>query len=120
MKKAKAKEIGIAPIAGVDADAEADADVGVNEELGGSCTAQAGCGTAGVVGVSWIECLEPVAVGSRQDMWQSALRTYLRAACPQGSSLRRGQKCLYRCLRGRGRYHRSVSSARTDRPVSDF
>jgi hypothetical protein len=123
MKKTEAKRRGIVPIVEVeaDADADADADVGVNEELDGACTAEAVDGTAGVGGVSWTECWEPVAVAMGSlDMWRSALRTYRRAACPQGSSLRRGQKCLYRCLRGRGRYHRSVSSARTDRPVSDF
>lgn len=119
MKNAETREMWVVLIVEVDADVGAGA--GVNEELDEPCTVKADGGTAGVGGVSWTECLEPVvvAMGSHLDTWRSALRTYRRTACPQGSILRRGQKCLYRCLRGRGRYHRSVSSVLTDRPASD-
>jgi hypothetical protein len=102
-------------ITGADVGARVDA----SEEVDGPYIVQVGGDTGGVEGVSWTECSVPAVVArSRLHMWKNELRTYPRAACPQGSILHRGQKCLYRCLRGRGRYHHSASSARTDRPVS--
>jgi hypothetical protein len=70
-------------------------------------------------GVSWTEwwVLVAVARGNCLRMKRSDPRVRW-ATCPQDLSLPRGQKCLYRCLRGHGRYHRSVSSARIGRLVS--
>jgi hypothetical protein len=73
--------------------------------------------TVGAWDAAWTGCSVPFAVakGRRQDIEGTELQTC--SACPLGSTLH-GQKCLRRYHRGRGRYHRSVSSAPTDRPVS--
>lgn len=89
---------------------EARVGVGVDEP----CTAKAD----NAEDESWIGCLGPFAAASCILRRQRIEHRTQLAACPQGSILHRGQKCLYRCLRGRGRYHHSASSARTGTPVS--
>lgn len=74
--------------------------------------------TVGAWGAASTGCSAPFAVAKdrRRDIVETVLQT--DSACPRGSTLH-GQKCLRRYHRGHGRYHRSVSSAPTDRPVSD-
>jgi len=78
-------------------------------------------GVVGVLGESSTVCsvlAAAAATGRHLDNRRmSELRTCWEA-CPQGSTLHRGQKCLCRCLL-RGSYHhgRFASSARTERLV---
>jgi hypothetical protein len=101
--------VGVGVVVVVVAGADADGLVGV------PCIAR----DDDIEGVSWTGCSVLVAVArdSRLGMKKSDPRVHW-ATCPQGLTLPRGQKCLHRCLHGHGRYHRSVSSARTDRLVS--
>jgi hypothetical protein len=100
-------------IAGVRAGADTYADACLDEE-------DIGMGDGGAWDAASTECLElfVAAKGRQLDIGNNEIRTHL-VACPQGSTLLRGQKCQCHCRRGRGRYRRSVFSERTGRLVSD-